>query len=497
MTVLAPTPTMTAIVTRTADPFRAEAVITGAVTGFPGAPPVAAQFRIQGRLPEEHRVFRQVQKAASAAPPVQAAVPAEDQVAVEPQGLEYAARREALYGPIRKAGIFTWDSMYDQEYALATVHPISAGLRNELKLASERLGAVFARTAQVVMQSGDDLLTELGVPEAAWDAVRTSLPELLPTTIGRFDFANTSEGLKLLEFNAETPTDVVEAFYLNGKVCEWFGVQDPNAGMTHHLQQAFAEAVRVYQEKGASVGKIIFSSVDWHDEDAGTTRYLLSQACLQAEFAPLAQLRVFGDRLQVFDGTVHTPVDLMYRLHPLEKMAAEQDSDGYPTGRHLLDIMARGKLAVINSAAAILSQTKAMQALIWNLHEAGEFFSPDEHAAIQKYFLPTYFENRFAGRLSYVTKPLFGREGGAITVWGPDGEMLARDEEPNYWDQPCIYQQYAELPQITVETLDGLYCGRMIFGSFLVAGQGSGIVARVGCRITGNMAYFLPLYSVV
>ena len=343
------------------------------------------------------------------------------------------------------------------------------------------------------MQAGDELLSELGAPDAAWAAVRTSLPELLPTVIGRFDFAATSEGLKLLEFNAETPTDVVEAFYLNGKICEWFGAKDPNAGMNSHLRQAFASSVRLYQEKGAAVGRIIFSSVDWHEEDAGTTRYLLSQSGLEAEFVPLSQLRVFEDRLQSWDGANHSPVDLMYRLHPLEKLAEEHAEDGYPTGRHVLDIIARGKLAVINPAAALLSQTKAMQALIWSLHEAGEFYSEEEHAAIQKYFLPTYFENRFAGKKLYVTKPLYGREGGAITVWGPDGELLARDEEPNYWDQPVIYQQYAELPQITVETLNGLFCGRMIYGSFLVAGQGSGIVARVGSRITGNMAYFLPL----
>jgi glutathionylspermidine synthase len=405
----------------------------------------------------------------------------------------YSRRREELYGALRREGVFIWDSMYGDEYALASVYQISADFRNELQRASEALGEVFARTAAIVMQAKDELLADLGLPEAAWGAVRTSLPELLPTLIGRFDFAATPDGLKMLEFNAETPTDIVEAYYVNGKVCKYFGVRDPNAGLTSGLQPAFAHAIASYQARGFATERIIFSSVDWHEEDAGTTKFLLENSGLNAEFAPLSQLRVYEDRVQVWDGTGHTPVDLLYRLHPLEKLAEEKAVDGYPTGCHVLDIVARGKLALINPPAALIAQSKAVQALIWNLHENNEFFSPAEHAAIQKYLLPTYFENRFEGRSAYVTKPIYGREGGAVTVFGPDGIVRSRDEEQEYWEQPVVYQQYAELPLITVETLNGLYCGRMIFGSFLVDGKGSGIVARVGSRITGNMAYYQPL----
>ena len=411
----------------------------------------------------------------------------------ESAGEAYDRRREAIYGPLRQQGVFTWDSMYGEEYALASVLPVSGEFRAELKRASTALGAIFAKTSAVVMQADDELLLTLGLPEATWAAVRNSLPELLPTVIGRFDFAATPAGLKMLEFNAETPTDIVEAFYVNGKVCEAFGVVDPNAGLFTGLTEAFRRTAQCYRRRGWATDRIVFSSVDWHDEDAGTTRFLLAQSGLEAGFVPLAQLRVYEDRVQVWDGNVHTPVDLLYRLHPLEKLAEEQDTDGYPTGRRALEIVAEGRLALINPPAAIIAQSKAVQALIWNLHESGEFYTPEEQTAIQRYMLPTYFENRFLGRSAYVTKPVYGREGGAVTLFGPDGVARARDEEPEYWDQPVVYQQYAELPKLTVETLNGLYCGRMIFGSFLIDGQGSGIVARVGSRITGNMAYFQPL----
>lgn len=407
----------------------------------------------------------------------------------------YARRREAIYGPLRAEGVFTWDSMYGDEYALATVQPISRQLREEIRQASELVGGIYRRIAPVIMQGGPELMDALGIPAAAQAAVAASLTELLPTVIGRFDFAATPAGLKLLEFNAETPTDVVEAYYVNGRLCDFFGRTDPNAGMAEHLRRAFGRAADSYRRAGLPAGKVVFSSVDWHDEDAGTTRYLLSQSGFgaAAEFVPLHCLRVFAERLQVWDGEGHSPVDLLYRLHPLEKLAEETDTDGYRTGAHVLAIAARGGLSLINPAAAMISQSKATQALIWELHAAGDFFTAGEHDIIQRYFLPSYFENRFAGHCDYVTKPLFGREGGAVTVWAADGQVLARDGEDHYWEQAVIYQECAELPLITVETLNGLFCGRMIYGSFLVDGKGSAVVARVGSRITGNMAYYLPL----
>lgn len=412
---------------------------------------------------------------------------------VDQTGTEYARRREEIYGKIRTQGIFTWDTMYGDEYALAEPFPISRQFRIELKEASERLGSVYAKTIEVVQQAEDTLLEELGIPETAWRAARTSFPDLAPTLIGRFDFAPTAQGLRLLEFNAETPTDIVEAYYLTAELCREFRAENPNEGMNQDLPSAFEKALAYYNKLGFPTGTVVFSSVDWHNEDAGTTKFLLSESGLKGMFVPLNQLRVFEDRLHVFDGMTHTPVDVMYRLHPLEKMAEEYDTDGYPTGPHLLDIISRGRLAVINPPGALLSQSKAMQALIWNLHENREYYLPEEHETIAKYMLPTYFENRFIGRSAYVTKPFFGREGGAISLYGPDGELWARDDETSYWDQPMIYQQAVDLAPITVQTLNGNFCGRVIFGSFLVDGKGSGIVARVGSRITGNMAYFLPL----
>ena len=41
------------------------------------------------------------------------------------------------------------------------------------------------------------------------------------SVISRFDFAVTEDNkIKMLEFNSDTPTFIVECFQMNGKVCE-------------------------------------------------------------------------------------------------------------------------------------------------------------------------------------------------------------------------------------------------------------------------------------
>ncbi|MEJ8545599.1 glutathionylspermidine synthase family protein [Brevibacillus borstelensis] len=403
------------------------------------------------------------------------------------------SERERLYGPLRAEGVFTWDRMYGEEYALADIRLVTDEFRQELSYATSQLDRVFAKAVPVLQKADDTLLLELGVPEPALRAVRTVIPQVPATVVGRFDFAQTTEGLKMLEYNSDTPTGIVEAFCVNEYACRFFGRKNPNRGMEQGIARAFQNMLEAYRRQGYQTEHIWFSSLDWHEEDKGTTLYLLKKSGLPARFAGLEQLRVCEDRLYVLDGEDLTPVDVLYRLHALEKLAGERDEDGYPTGAHVLQLIADKKLAIINPPSAFLLQSKAIQALIWNLHEADEFLTHEEHGIISSYMLPTYFENRFAGAAPYVTKPVFGREGGGVALFDADGTVAEKDQEEFYWDQQMMYQKRVELPVVTVSTSDGQREGRLLWGSFLIGGEPSAIIARVGGPITNNMSYYLPV----
>ncbi|MCI3927183.1 glutathionylspermidine synthase family protein [Paenibacillus sp. TRM 82003] len=409
----------------------------------------------------------------------------------------YIAKREAWYGSLRTRGEFTWDTIDGEEYAVADTVRLSSATRRRIAEASERLGRLYARVVEVARGADDRLLRDLGLPEATFGAVRLPMLGAAATAIGRFDFVESPDGdLKMLEWNSDTPTSVVEAFHVNGEVCRAIGATDPNDGMASAIPAAFRAGLNDYREKGYEIdpARIVFAALDWHEEDAGTTKYLLRQAGIGGRFAPLSSLRVYRDRLCVLeeDGTTHTPVDLLYRLHALEKLADERDEDGYPTGAHVLDLVARRRLALLNPPSAFLAQTKALQALIWSLHEQRTFFTAEEHDAIETYMLPTYMDNVFHGSAPYVRKPIFGREGGAVELFDADGLAVERDGETLYWEQPAVYQARVELPKVRIRTMQGETEGHLLWGSFLVGGRPSAVVARVGGRITGNAAFFVP-----
>jgi len=414
-------------------------------------------------------------------------------------GQPYAARREALYGPLRAEGLFTWDMMYGQEYALADLYGLGRSLLQEMRTAAEALGRIYARTVRVVQQGEPALWRELGLPEATYGAIRLCIDESIATLIGRFDFAVTPSGVKMLEFNSDTPTGIVEAFHVNGRICAAYGAEDPNRGCSRQLTEAFGRLLQAYREQGYAAERVVFSALDWHEEDAGTTRYLLRQSGIAgASFAALADLRLMDERLWApaeASGECGPlrPVDVWYRLHALEKLAEDRDADGFPTGEEALRLTAERRVAIINPPSGFVAQTKALQALIWNLHEAGEFYTPEEHEAIGRYMLPTYLEPRFASAgIPYVAKPIFGREGSDVTIYGADGLAAERSAEDEYADQPMVYQQYVQLPEIETETLAGRFRGSLLWGCFLIGGAPSAVIARVGGKITGNLSYYMP-----
>ena len=402
-------------------------------------------------------------------------------------------QREALYGLVRKAGVFNWDRMDGEEYALGEIHLISKVFQEEIQQATGALYSIYARVVQVLGESGDELLTELGLPMETFSVVRRTIPKLPLTGIGRFDFARTEHGLKMLEFNSDTPTGIVEAYYVNEKACRFFGYSNPNEGMESHLHQVFQDMVRGYHKFGYPTEHIYFSALEWHEEDAGTTRYLLEQSGLSGKFVPLKDLQIGKDRLYVLEEGQLQPVDVLYRLHALEILAGEKDVDGFPSGADLLDLVARGKVAFINPPSAFLAQSKGLQALIWSLHENRVFFTEEEHNLIETYMLPTFFDNPFIGHENYVKKPVFGREGGGVFFYEATGEAIEEDVEHSFENQQVVYQKAVDLEEIQVETLKGVYAGRLLWGSFIVGGIPSALVARVGGRITNNRSYYLPI----
>lgn len=408
--------------------------------------------------------------------------------------MSYYAIRDKIYTPMREEGVFTWDWLYGQEYALASMYSLSMDSKKELQYAAEQLGKIFAKTVAMLQCMDEPIFHELGVPDSVINAAKAPILSQTATLIGRFDFARTKKGWKMLEYNSDTPGGIVEAFYANGKVCSYFGVEDPNLGLEIDITQAFQSMVRHYCDLGYATRHIVFSALDWHVEDAGTTRYLLKESKLPARFIALQDLRLFRKALYgLTDGQLQ-PIDILYRLHPLGMLVEDTDADEFPTGKCVLQLVEEKKVGLINPPQAVIAQTKAMQALLWSLHIAKEFFTEVEHEIIEKYMLPTYFDNAFLGSSDYVIKPVYGREGGNIRLCSADGAVMEEERAGVFGQQMVVYQQMTDLETVEADTLNGSYRGRLLWGAFLVNGKASAIGARLGGRITNDLSYFIPVY---
>ncbi|WP_419954175.1 glutathionylspermidine synthase family protein [Neobacillus niacini] len=399
----------------------------------------------------------------------------------------YANKRREFYSKFPDF----WSNLYGSEYSLYHVYSITEQTHTLLKEATERMGRVFFKTAGLLRSLEDEQLLELGFPAASLPFLR--MKSLFPeSVISRFDFALTNTGIKMLEFNADTPTFIVECFQINGMACSEFGFDNPNENQERLLASGITKAI-LESSKDYISPNVVFTAHHDHMEDWNTTVYL-SQLCkVPNQILPLSELRLTDDALLDSNGV---PIDVLYRqTYPLEHLLEDRDPNtGDLVGVDLLQLAKDRKLSIVNPVSAFLLQPKSIQCLIWGLAENEQFYTKEERDWINTYMLPTFLEaDEFAGTTAFVQKPSFGREGDTITIWDQHSEIDAQNSFQTYHKELPVYQSYVRLPIVSLETEKGIEELSIVFGSFLIAGKPSSIGIRAGGKITGNESYFLPV----
>jgi len=353
---------------------------------------------------------------------------------------------------------------------------------------------IYARMPQVLRALDDATLHEMGYPEGTLAIARDVWP-LPDLTIARVDMIACGDGFRAIECNADTPAFVMETHRMNGALCTEFGFGDPNAGAERHLQNTLKSAIlagiAALARPCDGTPYVAFTAFRSAPEDRETTRYQRTLAAgidgIETAFVPLDELRIDSDAL--YDAAGRT-IDVLFRLWPIETFAKERDPEtGAEIGSMLFDLVLRRRVALINPPAGFLLQSKAVQAIVWGLYEAGTFFDGDERAAIARSFLPTYLDAPPSG--DYVAKPVLGREGVSIEIVA--GELRASSIERTFDEVPMAYQQYVRMPLVEARTASGLELLSALHTCFIVAGEPTAVGMRLGGPITDYAAYFLPL----
>lgn len=289
----------------------------------------------------------------------------------------------------------------------------------------------------------------------------------LPSVYGRFDLRYDGTGpAKLLEYNADTPTSLVEA-----ASPQWFWMEErfPGADQWNSLHERLVAAWRTQGKLLPPGGPLYFahSSDDELGEDLMTVAYLketAEQAGLDTDWISVEEIgwdplsgRFVDNRLRF--------IRSCFKLYPWEWLTTDRFAG------HVLDTLdnggGTGSTLWIEPAWKMLLSNKALLAVLWELYPG--------HPNLLPAHLDGPRELADADGPGWVAKPLLGREGDGVTVHEAGSAPVPRDE-------PCCYQQLAPLP-----AFDG---NHVVLGTWVVEGEAaaSASASRPAWSRTGTPA---------
>ena len=345
----------------------------------------------------------------------------------------------------------------------------------------DRLEAATAEIQRLALAAGDvilnqDRLQQMGIPAEAGPAIRAAWNGEPPALYGRLDLAFDGTSIKLLEYNADTPTGLVEA-----AIAQWFWLQDcfPTSDQFNSIHE---KLIAKWKDLKDYVTEPVYFADSGSEEDAMTTTYLRDtahQAKIDTQSIRMQEIG-WDARRSAFVDLKDRKIGTMFKLYPWEWMLNE------PFGRNAISTLPPaaqlqsygprkdrrmwGSTLWIEPIWKMLWSNKALLAILWELNPGHELL------------LPAYLDGP-RELTSYARKPFFGREGSGIAVIRDN--KVVEGASGASTDKNVVYQALAPM------ACDG---GKTaVFGSWLVDGEpcGMGIRESRGL-ITNNTSCFVP-----
>lgn len=303
---------------------------------------------------------------------------------------------------------------------------------------------------------------DFGLPEWSWEHIGKSWRRGDPHLYGRFDLRY--DGVRpptLLEYNADTPTTLLEA-----SILQWHWKTDvfPADDQWNSLHEKLvARWSQIRDQLSGDETHFTWSSADLSGEDNVTLAYI--QEC-----AAEAGLRTVGlaiedigwdHDLDRFVDLEEAPIDALFKLYPWEFILDDE------FGRRATDSLPQTMW--IEPLWKSLLSNKAILAILWELHPG--------HPNL----LPAYLDDPHE-LVDYVRKPKLGREGANVSIVA-DGQETHTGGV--YGAEGYVYQLFDPLPQF-----DDM---RPALGAWIVGDESAGLgIRETSGLVTDNGAAFVP-----
>jgi glutathionylspermidine synthase len=350
------------------------------------------------------------------------------------------------------------DGVYWDERAC---YAFTAAQIDALEAATAEVHEMCVDVAGDVIQSGD--YARFAIPEPYITLLEQSWNDDEKSLFGRFDFSwDGNAPPKMLEYNADTPTALIEA-----SVAQWYWLQDvkPQADQFNSLHEKLIARWEVMRADFPADRVVHFTCVGESEEDVGNLDYLrdtATQAGIDARFIDIAALG-WNSTTHAFVDEQDKRIGVLFKLYPWEWLVRES------FGPNLLE----RSVKIVEPAWKMLLSNKAILPLLWEKHPG--------HPNL----LPCFFEpGKFAS--DFVKKPLYSREGANVTIKTGAEEITVPGE---YGAEGFVYQGYHPLPNFS-----GSYT---VIGSWIIGEEPAGMGIREDeSPVTRNSSRFLPHYFV-
>ncbi|CAH0051309.1 unnamed protein product [Clonostachys solani] len=403
---------------------------------------------------------------------------------VQSQGLVYTLNAGADYWP-------------DDRYYSFTTEEIELLIQ-----AGKDVFQMCCDAAEAICRDPTIMTKKMAIPEFAVEQIISSWDRepAWGSVYGRFDVCfggldHPDERLrtpKFYEFNADTPTSLLES-----AIVQWKWLEQTGHG-NDQFNSIFEDLVKAWKRNLEEAEKVLghaiecvyftASSTDTSGEDAINTTVLI-EACSAAGwntesiFLQDIQLSVKDQR---FHDKAGKHIDVIFKLWPWEWMVEEEKGeqcfkDMVNIGEHAKSGEYVGGTVWFEAPYKMLWSNKALFPILWDM------FKDDPRG---KWLLPTYFEHEAPETLTkFCRKAIFAREGADIIL--KDGEKVIQDTTTGqYGKEGYIVQELCQLPKYQDAKGNPMYA---VLGLWFIDGDPSGMGIREDATpVTTNTSTFVP-----
>lgn len=294
---------------------------------------------------------------------------------------------------------------------------------------------------------------KIKIPEYAWSLIKSSWQAKEKPLTGRLDLSyNGKEPPKLLEYNADTPSCVLESSLVQKK---WAHDVYPDKNQFNSLHDKLVNTwPKIASEKIHLTWRL---NLPWTLSDISYIASAAKEAGLQTKEIFFDDIRWDGLHYRDQDNEI---IKFLFKRYPWEVIQKE-----------LFHNISISHLQMIEPAWKMILSNKGFLVLLWELF-------PNHPNLLPAFFNPDQLEGDF------VKKPLYGREGDNISVYSSTGVFST---DGIYGDGEFMYQKAHYLPNF-----DGNYA---VIGSWLIAGEPAGIIIREeDTPVTRSTSRFVPHY---